>query len=220
MKKHIIEDRLPPVPMQSVEPQELSSPSVRLQQAIEQEKARRVSRSRPLDVLEYQAYAQDRVLHLLEGWHLLFFARTGTTHIAEIRSTALQHESERDAQLMQYFKWVQAQYRQHMAQSSQSLAESIASQPVIAEIRYGGISLASSFWLPADIQMGVSLLPATGARLAQGDLTLVEHALPSTSQSLDVLLVTAPPSKTKAELAAQRFINLQVGRRRSWQPST
>src|SRR5579859_3264170 len=105
---------------------------------------------------------------------------------------------------MKYFKVVQAQYRQYMAQSSQSLSESVASQPVIAEVRYGGLSIAPGFWLPAEMEMGLLLIPTAGAQLTPGDFTLVQHDLPGMSQSLDVLLVTAPPSRTKAELAAQR----------------
>lgn len=206
MKKNIIEDRQASYPVTSIQPQDLSSASatVQLQQAIEQAKARRVSRSRSLEVMHYEPGASEEARHLVGGWHLLFFARAGSPHMQEIRRGALQQGSEGDVQLMKYFKWVQAQYRQHMAHSSQSLSDSIASQAVIAEIRYGGISIASGFWLPDDMEMGLSLLPVTGARLAQGDLTLVEHCLPSTSQSLDVLLVTTPPSRTKAELAAQR----------------
>ena len=59
-------------------------------QVMEHEKASRVSRSHQLEVLEYQPCVQDSVLHLVQGWHLLFFARTGTTHIQEIRSTVLR----------------------------------------------------------------------------------------------------------------------------------
>jgi hypothetical protein len=205
MSKHTILEKLETHSVQSMQPQALpdASATAHLQQAIEREKAHRQSRSHPLDLLEYQPCEQDGALHLVQRWHLLFFARVGNEHMRDLRAALLQ-ESGRDVQLMQYFKRVQAQYREHAAQSAQSHLESVASQPVIAEIRYGGMSLTSGFWLPADMQMGLVLLPTTGAQLAQGDFTLVQHVLPGTSQSLDVLLVTAPPSRTKAELAAQR----------------
>jgi hypothetical protein len=167
---------------------------------VAQEKARRQARSRQLDVLEYQPCAQDSALPLLQGWHLLFFAHTGSPQIAEIRSAALQQESERDVQLMQRVESTQAQFRQHVAQSSQTRSEAVSDQAVIAEICYGGLSIVPCFWLPAEMELGLSLIPATGARLALDAFTLVEHGLPTTSQSLDVLLVVASPPRTKAEL--------------------
>jgi len=184
-------------------PQDLTNPSITpdLLPVIAQEKANRLSRSRQLEVLEYQPDEQDSARPLLSGWHLLFFARAGNEHIQDLRA-ALQQERGRDVQLMQHFKRVQAQYRQYMAQSSQSVSESVASQAVIAEICYGGLSIASGFWLPADMDMGVSLLPSTGGRLAADAFTVVEHYLDAPSASLDVLMVTLPSPRTKAELAA------------------
>ena len=183
--------------------QKMSEPwaTQNMQQVIEQEKSRRVSRSRDLEIQEYQPYAQDSALYLMQHWHLLFFARKDTMHIHDLR-LSLQQTNGRDVQLMQYVKSVQAQYRQHMAQTAQALSESIVTQPVIAEICYGGLSIAPGFWLPEDMQMGLSLLPATGARLALDGLTLVEHCLQDTILSMDALMVVAAPRRTKAELAA------------------
>jgi hypothetical protein len=206
MKKQIIEDRRAAYPVTSIEPQELSSPSAteQLQQALSLEKARRVSSSRPLEVLHYEPGAAEQAQHLLSGWHLLFFARAGSMYIQDLQA-ALQQESEADVQLLWYVQRVQAQYREYMAHTTQAYWESVAAQEVIAEICYGSMSLIPGFWLPEEMELGLSLLPKTGGRLVLDRLALVAHCLPSASQSLDVLLVTAPSSRTKAELTAHQL---------------
>jgi hypothetical protein len=176
-----------------------------LQEVMTHSIANRMHRTSKLDVLEYQPCPQDRTLPLTGGWHLLFFARTGTPHIHDLR-LALQQESGRDVQLLGYVQRVKALYREHMAHYTQAHWESVAAQEVLAEIHYGSMSLIPGFWLPEEMEMGLSLLPKTGAQLATDALTLVEHCRPGTSQSLDVLLVTAPSPQTKAELAALQYV--------------
>jgi hypothetical protein len=207
MKKQIIEDRRAAYPVSSIEPQELSSPSatVQLRQAIEQEKARRVSQSRPLEVVHYQPGAAEQARQWLSGWHLLFFARAGSQEIQDLGSAMQQQGSAGDEHLLRCVQKAKAQYREYMAHSTQAHWESVQGQAVIAEIRYGSMSLIPGFWLPEEMELGLSLLPRTGARLPIAALTLVEHCQATSPRSLEVLLVTAPPNRTKAELATERL---------------
>jgi hypothetical protein len=208
MKKHSIEDRRATYPVTSIEPQELSSPSatVQLRQAIEQEKARRVSQSRPLEVVHYQPGAAEQARQWLSGWHLLFFARAGSQEIQDLGSAMQQQGSAGDEHLLRCVQKAKAQYREYMAHSTQAHWESVQGQAVIAEIRYGGLSPMPGFWLPEEMELGLSLLPRTGARLPTAALTLVEHSHATAPESLEVLLVTATENRTKAELAIEHLM--------------
>lgn len=191
--------------MKTLYERQISGTSADLREVIAHEVASRSHRSSQLEVLEYEPCEHSVAHQLLKTWHLLFFARAGEGEMQELQRGLLE-ESTRDEHLIKQVRKIQEEYRQYTAMPRGNVTESLEAEAVIGEIYYGSLVIAPGFWLPEDMQMGLSLLPSTGGRLAPDAFTLVEHYLNATSASLDVLMITASLSHTKAELAASQSV--------------
>ena len=161
-------------------------------------------RARRLEVLDHAPRGRRAEPPLvLPGAITVFVARAGAPLLAELRA-ALSGEGEPDPGLLDRVAGV---YRQIEARPQVDPAEALEvlrAQPVFADLRYGGATLATGVFVPEEGEVGVLILPYNGGRLARWGFTWVEHVRED-GAALEALVVRHAPPLTRAEAAALRM---------------
>jgi hypothetical protein len=179
------------------------------------EAASRPIRHRKLEVIDYQPSSDRPEEHLaLAGTITVLLAKPGSKLLMEIRSAVAACDN-RDRKLAKRL------YKQYANRYPSPLPEAVKvaqSQPVFADLRYGGATLAPYLFVPKDLDVAIVNLPYNGGRLARGGFSLAEHPRTEEDISLDVLVLRNTPPLSKAEVSAlakvpeaQRELNVGAG---------
>lgn len=181
--------------------------------------AAKEAESRPLrcseiEVMDYVPSSVDPALQLAgPGTITLILARKGSRILDEIRAAAGAGNGA-DQQLTARLR---AQSRGRTPLPLEDALELLKTQPVIADVRYGGITVASNYFVPDDADYTAVILPYNGGRLARQGFTLVEHWREDVDCPLQAVALRHAPALTPAERAALEQVpadqlELNVGR--------
>jgi hypothetical protein len=80
-------------------------------------------------------------------------------------------------------------------------------EPVWADVRYGGKTLANALWVPPDLDAAVVVFPYSGGRLAADGFSLIEHVVAGADAGLDAILLVHAPELTAAERSILRRVS-------------
>lgn len=157
----------------------------------------RPMRCSPIEILEYTPSSGDPARQLAgPGTVTLFLARKGSPVLDEIRAAA---SGGQDQQLTARLR---AQSKGRTPLPLNRALEMLKAQPVFADVRYGGLTLASNYFVPGDAACSAVVLPYNGGRLARQGFTLVEHWRAADDSPLQAVALLHAPPLTAAEKAA------------------
>jgi len=169
------------------------------------EAERRALRQRRLAVFDYQPSSKEAVVALAApGTVTLYLGRRGEPMLRQIAETAMRKGRD-DARLaLKIREGLERRERQRM--SVPEAVDLLVKQPVFADLRYGGKTVASHLFVPDDMDIVSVVMPYNGGRLARGGFTLVEHIAEGSHAALTGLLVRAAPPLTRAEAVALSLV--------------
>lgn len=178
--------------------------SIALLNTISREKASRSVRFRKLPVTDYKpsSVMPDKQI-ALSGTVTLFIARKGEKLFQELKAAVKKGGESEDRK-------VAAQLNRSFAarrpRPLEEIARGIRSEPLLADLRYGGATLVENIILPSDATILAVPLPYNGGRIAEAGFTLAEHYVEDLDEEYDVLLVRHEPPLTEAERAALKAV--------------
>ena len=157
----------------------------------------RAQRTRKLKVLSY-APASNRGLQLTPPGSVTFFIARKSASILEAVRTAVGRGGKVDRRLLTRLYEPMARLRPRALAERSAI---VKSQPVLAEIRYGGKSLATHLYVNGD-DATIVVCPYNGGRFAADGFSLVEYVADGADSALDVAVVARVPPLSKVERAA------------------
>lgn len=168
-------------------------------QIFDELEVRRVRR-RKLTALEYRPgpAGKDEWPLALPGTVTLILARANAPVLAEIEDAVRSPATGADVGIAKrLLEGIARKSGPGWAWTSK--AASMLAEPVWADVRYGGKTLANALWVPPDLEAAVVVFPYTGGRLAPDAFTLVEHLAAGSDAELDAILLVHSPELTAAE---------------------
>jgi hypothetical protein len=164
-------------------------------------------RSRRLELLDYRpSDPQSEDLLVPPGSITLFLARQGSNLLGEIRQ-AVTSDRSRDVELARRLRDI---YRRRKMVSLERAVEMLRAEDVFAEIQHGRFVLASSLFVPQDLEVAMVPLPYNGGPISRSGFHLLERIKESSDAALDGFLVRHSPALTRAELAALKLVPREV----------
>src|SRR6266487_1488474 len=154
-----------------------------------------------LEVVDKTSLAQNAFIGI-PGTLTVFVARKGSAALHELRE-ALKAGGEA---LKQLYRKVGEQAAQVERWTLEEAVQATIQEPVFAELRYGGATLAQGLSVPQGLDMTVLLLPYNGGRLAQEGFILAERFTEGSDAALEALVVRIDPPLTEAERAALQLV--------------
>ncbi len=154
-----------------------------------------------IEVIDKTSAAQ-KTFFGIPGTLTVFVARKGSGAINDLRG-ALEKGGEDLVKL--YRKMVEQVAPLERATLEEAVQQTVH-EPVFADLRYGGATLAQGLSVPQEIDMTALFLPYNGGRLAQEGFILAEHFTEGSDTPLEALVVRIDPPLTKAERAALRLV--------------
>lgn len=176
---------------------------VALLKKVRDERSRRLPRFRNVEIHSYKPtnVLPDQQL-ALAGTVTVFFARPGSTLLRDIESAVRKGDgSDRHVA-----RRIQDLFTDRKQVSLEEAVSKTARSPIIAELRYAGATLVENITLPADLEMGVIVLPFNGGALSDDGLQWIEFHHPHVESGLDVYAVYNQPNLTPAEIAALKLV--------------
>jgi hypothetical protein len=179
--------------------------------AIFDELERRRVRKRRIDA---QPYVPSRADHVewplaLPGTITLILARAGSKIVSEVEEAIRPSaHGRRDHEIAARILDGIAR-KDRLKEPWVAKAKAMLAQPVWADLRYGGKTLASALWVPDDVEAVMVVCPYAGGRLAMDDFTLVEHVARGSNASLDAVLLVHTPELSPAERAILRHVSAE-----------
>jgi hypothetical protein len=164
-----------------------------------EEAARRPIRRRLIEVVDYTPADPAPETHIaLEGTVTILAARPGSQLMSEIREALAKRPANTAAVAGKLYR----QYKNRKAVPLSRAVKTGASQPVIADVMHGELTLIESLFVPADMEVIFVPLAYNGGRLVQEGLVIVEHPVSEDAEQLEILAVRHAPRLTPAERAA------------------
>ena len=155
-----------------------------------------------LEVVDKTSLAQNAFIGI-PGTLTVFVARKGSAALHELRE-ALKAGGEA---LKQLYRKVGEQAAQVERWTLEEAVQATIQEPVFAELRYGGATLAQGLSVPEGLDMTTVLfLPYNGGRLAQEGFILAERFTEGSDAALEALVVRIDPPLTEAERAALQLV--------------
>lgn len=154
-----------------------------------------------IEVIDKTSLAQNTFFGI-PGTLTVFVARKGSAVLQELRE-ALKTGGET---LKQLYKKVGAQAVQIERWTLEEAVQATIQEPIFAELRYGGATLAQGLSVPQGLDMVVLFLPYNGGRLAQEGFILAERYKEGSEAGLEALVVRVDPPLTEAEKAALQLV--------------
>jgi hypothetical protein len=136
------------------------------------------------------------------GTIMVYLAKKRTHAIDEVR--AAFKEGGRRLEKLQTD--IHKQLKRTKSSSPKAFVELMLRQPVLADIRYGGATLNSGFFLPKGVDLFPIPVAYNGGRLAREGFTLAEYYKEGSDAALEGIVVCSAPSLTDAEKAALRLV--------------
>jgi hypothetical protein len=168
------------------------------------EEEARPQRSCRLRMLEYEPGTGRTGQLAVPGTVTFFLGRHGSPLLAEVEK-AIAGNSKVDRALLERVYGSVGKLKPEtlpLAERVRILRE----QPVLAEIRYGGKTLASHLFTTGEDDLTIVVCPYNGGRLAKEGFTLVERAREESIPGLEALAVVRTPPLTRIEKAAARKV--------------
>jgi len=156
-------------------------------------------RSSEIKVLDYLPSSSDPTRQLaMSGTITLFLAPVGSSTLHEIESAVTAGDGG-DIQLADRFR---AQSSGRTQLPLEIAVEMVKAQSVFADVRYGGLTVASNYFVPANADYCAVVLPYNGGRLSKQGFSLIEHYLEDNDRPLQALALRHCPPLTPAEKVA------------------
>ena len=161
---------------------------------------RRELRQTPIETVEHAPIGVDSPEDLLAlpGTACVFVTRAGSSWADEIRSAATGGGSA----ARELRGRIAEQAAAFPNLPAEEFADELVQQPVYADIRHGGTTLATGISLLNGLDVKGVVFPYNGGELAPGGFVLVEHVVPGSGEALQAIAVLARPQLTSAEEAA------------------
>jgi hypothetical protein len=155
-----------------------------------------------IEVIDKTSSAQNAFFGV-PGTLTVFIARKGSAALHELRQ-ALNSGGE---DLLQLYRKVSEQAAAKVGRwTLEETIQASIQQPVFADLRYGGATLAQGLCVLQGLDMRILLLPYSGARLAPEGLILAERFTEGSDAALEALVVRVDPPLTPAEKLALQLV--------------
>jgi hypothetical protein len=165
----------------------------------EREALARPIRSKQLSLVDYTPSDPNSVDRLADpGTLTVLIAPAGAPILEDVRTAAEKGNAE-DIELARMIR-VELSRRRRVPIPEATQALVVA--PVLADLRYGGLTLASSVFLPPDYEFAAGMIPYNGGPLAADGFSLIERYQAGSVEKLDALILRATPPLSDAERAA------------------
>lgn len=184
-----------------------------LREAADEAERRNVS-AKKLDMIDCKEPRAQAGEVLPPGTVTLVLARRGS-EIFKKALVSLRRTGNFDAETN---KRIRASYERRKVMALAEAVDLLRGQPTIAEVTGGRFTLASSLFVPEDLDLVLAPMPYNGGRLDDVPFTLIQRHAPGVDlQDYDAILVRRPPVLTAAERAALDLIprnafDLNLGR--------
>jgi hypothetical protein len=128
---------------------------------------------------------------------MVFVGRKGTSLVSRIRKAAASPGE--DARVAEF---LYSQYQGKPQLSPYRAWRLLQSSPVVADVRYGGRTLATNVFIPPYAEAVWFASPYNGGKLTADELTLVEHHKEESKVGFEAVAIKHTPPLTAAERAA------------------
>jgi hypothetical protein len=132
----------------------------------------------------------------------VFVARKDTRALSDVRAAVAKGGES----LEKVVEELRGKHPQKEINSVEEFVQRMISEPVFADIRYGGDVLNRGVFLPQGVELVVQFFPYNGGRLASEGFSLAEYYKEGSDAALEALAVRVPPHLTVAEKAALRLV--------------
>jgi hypothetical protein len=166
-------------------------------------------RRKAIPTIAYRPTTPDDVsTHLaIPGSIAVFVARKGSRILEDLASAATSGDGSDQAIVKRLYAQFGRRKRTTIARATAILVK----EPVFADVRHGGATVASNLFQPKGLDCAIVLLPYNGGKLAKEGLQLVERFVPPAkpgdpSPELEAVAIVHVPALTRAEREALRQI--------------
>ncbi|HET8846404.1 MAG TPA: hypothetical protein VFN35_33385, partial [Ktedonobacteraceae bacterium] len=137
-----------------------------------------------IEIVDKTSLAQNAFLGI-PGTLSVFIARKGSGALHDLHE-ALKVGGE---EIIQIYRKIGEQASLVERWTLEEAVQATIQEPVFAELRYGGATLAQGLSVPQGLDMTVLMLPYNGGRLAQEGLVLAERFIEGSNAALEALVV-------------------------------
>lgn len=177
---------------------------VRAVRAVEDEITRRSMRSTTVEVLDYKPSSVIPASQLAPtGTIAVYVSRKGSPLLKEIREAARNPRGGRDRKVV---RRLLRTIRAKQPMDLDAAARLMLSQPVLANLNYGGSTMAQHLFADSADDVYITLLPYAGGPLIDDGFRFDEYLYDDDDEPLDCVLVKNGPVLNPAELAAIRKV--------------
>ena len=168
---------------------------------------RRSARSSSIQVIDVTPSPGERPLIGIAGFVSVFVGRKGTGAINELREV-LTLTDRAPGDVGRALEGLMAGFN-----AKAPPAQTIASQPIFANIVYNGEVLNRGIFVPESARLAFAVFPYNGGRISPEGFDLVEYPIEETDAELEALGVLSSPPMTPAETAALSKVSGQENTR-------
>lgn len=170
---------------------------------VEEEIERRSLRVTQIEVIDYQPQRDDPDNELApSGSITLYIGERGSKAIQELKSAITSDRSKCSKIVSRFLE--QSAKREEV--TLEEAAKIVTKQPVIGEIRYGSRCLASSLFVPKDVELCAVALAYNGGKLLPFDLVEFYDDQNLKAYELQAIALRRAPKLSKAEIAALQAV--------------
>jgi hypothetical protein len=166
-----------------------------------EEKYRRLIRTTRPRVVTYTSTAPMDLVP--PGCIMAVFARKGGTVLQDLEHAIVRGNT---TSINEFAARMREQYSARRMVSMAEAVAVISNEPVFAELRYGGKTLASNLCVPDNLPAAIVTFAYSGGQLADEGFSLVEYPRTGAREELEVLLVRRPPILTDVERRALELV--------------
>lgn len=160
-------------------------------------------RTRKLPVSAVKRSAAKKPALAPPGSITVYLGRQGSRGLDAVRK-ALDEGGGDAAQ--QVFERMRKQLGDRRQVTVREAIEMMVKEPVFAELRYGGATVASHLFVPKGLDVVALVFPYNGGALASEGFVLVEHVREGAGEGLDAVVVRNDPVLTEVEKAALKLV--------------
>lgn len=153
-------------------------------------------------LIDYQPSRGENPVWLTLPGTVTIFVTRGNSDLLDQLKAAINKRA--DDVILAITDRLRKQFEKRKPLSLKAAAEQVIAEPVFAEIRYLGASVARSVFVPADVDACVVSLPYNGGAVKKSGLEIVQYVSTAESPRLRALAVRHAPELTDAETAALR----------------
>lgn len=157
----------------------------------------------PIPVIEYHSPKTKGHVLAPSGSVMVYVTEKGSDLLPRIREAAAGKDTKIIDELY-------GQFHDRPLMKPYAAWRQLEASPVVADVRYGGRTLATNVFLPHGMKAVWFASPYNGGRLAPEELTLVEHVVEGSKSAYEAVAVKCTAPLTAAERAALDKVPVEV----------